>query len=59
MLTLNFSIDKGASFMVFLLKLVYDQTHYFGHSRSKQRTDQRVLVLTLKFLALKKLVFPP
>ena len=27
------------------------------HSRSKQRTDQRVLVLTLKFLALKKLVF--
>ena len=28
------------------------------HSRSKQRTDQRVLVLTLKFLALKKLVFP-
>ena len=24
------------------------------HSRSKQRTDQRVLVLTLKFLALKK-----
>ena len=29
-----------------------------GHSRSKQRTDQRVLVFTLKFLALKKLVFP-
>ena len=29
-----------------------------SHSRSKQRTDQRVLVLTLKFLALKKLVFP-
>ena len=29
------------------------------HSRSKLRTDQRVLVLTLKFLALKKLVFPP
>ena len=25
------------------------------HSRSKQRTDQRVFVLTLKFLALKKL----
>ena len=28
------------------------------HSRSQQRTDQRVLVLTLKFLALKKWVFP-
>ena len=28
------------------------------HSRSKQRTDQRVLVLTLKFLALKNWVFP-
>ena len=27
------------------------------HIRSQQRTDQRVLVLTLKFLALKKLVF--
>ena len=27
------------------------------HSRSKQRTDQRVLLLTLKFLALKKLFF--
>ena len=30
----------------------------FYHSRSQQRTDQRVLVFTLKFLALKKLVFP-
>ena len=29
------------------------------HSRSKQRTDQGVLVLTLKFLALKKLGFLP
>ena len=29
------------------------------HSRSKQRTDQRVLLLTLKFLALKKTVFYP
>ena len=30
------------------------------HSRSKQRTDQRVLILTLKFLALKKQTgFPP
>ena len=29
------------------------------HSRSQQRTDQRVLVITLKFLALKKLVLPP
>ena len=30
------------------------------HSRSKQRTDdQRVLVLTLKFLALKKTGFAP
>ena len=30
------------------------------HSRNQQRTDQRVLVLTSKFLALKKqLVFPP
>ena len=29
-------------------------------SRSKQRTDERVLILTLKFLALiKKLVYPP
>ena len=28
------------------------------HSRSIQRTDQRVLVLTLKFLALKKTGFP-
>ena len=28
------------------------------HSRSKQRTDQGVLVFTLNFLALKKLVFP-
>ena len=28
------------------------------HSRNKQRTDQRVLLLTLKFLALKKLFFP-
>ena len=28
------------------------------HSRSQQRTDQRVLVLTLIFLALKKLGFP-
>ena len=27
-------------------------------SRSKQRTDERVLVLALKFLALKKQVFP-
>ena len=32
---------------------------YSNHSRSKQRTDQRVLVLTLKLLALKKLFFPP
>ena len=31
---------------------------YSNPSRSKQRTDQRVLVLTLKLLALKKLVFP-
>ena len=30
-----------------------------SHSKSQQRTDQRVLVLTLKFLALKKLFFPP
>ena len=30
-----------------------------SHSRSQQRTDQRVIVLTLKFLALKKLGFPP
>jgi hypothetical protein len=30
-----------------------------NHSRSQQRTDQRVLVLTLNFLALKKTVFPP
>jgi hypothetical protein len=30
-----------------------------AHSRSKQRTDQRVFVFTLKFLALKKMVFPP
>ena len=30
-----------------------------NHSRSKQRTDQRVLVLTLKFLALKKICFNP
>jgi hypothetical protein len=29
------------------------------HSRGKQRTEQRVLVLTLKFLALKKTVFSP
>jgi hypothetical protein len=29
------------------------------HSRSKQRTDQRILVFTLKFLALKKTCFPP
>ena len=29
------------------------------HSRSQKRADQRVLVLTLKFLSLKKLVFPP
>ena len=29
------------------------------HSRSKQRTDQRVLVLTLKFLALTKSGFSP
>jgi hypothetical protein len=29
------------------------------HSRSKQRTDQRVLVFTLKFLALKKACFSP
>ena len=29
------------------------------HSRNKQRTDQRVLVLTLKFLALKKTGFFP
>ena len=29
----------------------------FEHSRSKQRTDQRVLVLTIKFLALKKTGF--
>ena len=29
---------------------------YFYHSRSLQRTDQRALVLTLRFLALKKLV---
>ena len=29
------------------------------HSRSKQRTDQRVLILTLKFLAPKKTGFPP
>ena len=28
------------------------------HSRNKQRTDQRVLVLIPKFLALKKLLFP-
>ena len=28
------------------------------HSRSQQRTNQRVLVLTLKFLVLKRLVFP-
>ena len=32
---------------------------YVVHSRSKQRTDQRVVVLTLKFLALKKTGFPP
>ena len=30
-----------------------------GHSRSQQRTHQRVLVLTLKFLALKKTGFSP
>ena len=30
-----------------------------GHSRSQQRTDQRVLVITLKFLALKKTAFSP
>jgi hypothetical protein len=30
-----------------------------NHSRSQQRTDQRVLVLTLKFLALKKTGFSP
>ena len=29
----------------------------YAHSRSKQRTDQRVLIIALKFLALKK-VFP-
>ena len=29
------------------------------HSRSKQRTDQRILVFTLKFLALKKTCFSP
>jgi hypothetical protein len=29
------------------------------HNRSKQRTDQRVLVLTLKLLALTKSGFPP
>ena len=29
------------------------------HSRSQQRTDQRVLVHTLKFLALKKTGFSP
>ena len=32
---------------------------YSIHSRSKQRTDQRVLVLTLKFLAPKELAFSP
>ena len=31
----------------------------FIHSRSKQRTNQRVLVLTLKFLALQKIGFSP
>ena len=28
---------------------------HYKHNRSQQRTDQRVLVLTLKFLAVKKL----
>ena len=36
---------------------LYNYPSHKYHSRSKQRTGQRVLVLTLKFLALKKLVF--
>ena len=30
-----------------------------GHSRSQQRSNQRILLLTLKFLALKKTCFSP
>ena len=37
-------------------KMIYTQ---YMHSRSKQRTDKRVLVLTLKSLALKKPGFSP
>ena len=43
---LNFFIQTGLALGIY-------------HSRSKQRTDQKVLELTLKFLALKKLVFSP
>ena len=37
------------------LKLFYPYS--LTHSRSKQMTDQRILVLTLKFLALKRMFF--
>ena len=38
---------------------LFKRAYKFCHSRSQQKTDQRVLVLTLKFLALKKTGFSP
>ena len=53
---------KNPGFSQSLLK--YEQTlttivtYVHNHSRSQQRTDQRVLVLTLNFLALKNCFSP-
>ena len=41
MLTLNFSIDKGASFMDLLLKIVYNQNRYFGLSPIQKPKSKR------------------
>ena len=55
---LKYEVHNEAKIIVMIFGLTFLSTRKY-HSRSKQRTDQRVLVLTLKLLALKNWFFPP
>ena len=54
---LKYEVHNEAKIIVMIFGLTCLSTRNY-HSRSKQRTDQRVLVLILTFLALKNWVFP-
>ena len=54
-LVTKFPLQK--QFSLWSFKISFWKMDLWNHSRSKQRTDQRVLVITLKFLTLKNCFF--